>query len=252
MMRVSFLFLSLFLALLMSGPAAVADPGCAAGKDEKSCMLQAIWEVAAGFPADKRNRLTPIFLNTVALSGDTALLADWEGRLGGEAAPPPEYPDYVRERAEAELREADWNRFLQRAQAGLPPFNIGRPELMAAGARLAPDVPTRQRVVEAMFALAGPPRPGARPLENFERGDFGHVLSELAMENCDLTAFDRAVRLTVEPEGLRYAFWRARITGGAGALVSRVRAAGGREDTRHVREAMEGYGAILQRGYCPA
>lgn len=215
-------------------------------------MVQAIWEAAAGFPANKRDRLKPLFLNTVALSGDTALLADWEGRLGSEAAPPPEYPDYVRERAEAELREADWNRFLQRAQAGLPPFNIGRPELMAAGARLAPDAATRQRIVDVMFALAGPPQPGARPLENFERGDFGHVLSELAMESCDLATFDRAVQLTVEPDGLRYAFWRARITGGAGALAGRVRETGGREDTRHVREALEGYGAILARGYCPA
>ena len=215
-------------------------------------MIQAIWEAAAGFPADKRDRLKPIFLNTVALSGDAALLADWEGRLGGEAAPEPEYPDYVRERAEAELREADWNHFLQQAQAGLPPFNIGRPELMAAGARLAPDAATRQRVIEAMFALAGPPQPGARPLENFERGDFGHVLSELAMENCNLAAFDRAVQLTVEPDGLRYAFWRARITGSAAALAARVRTESDRQDTRHVREALEGYGAILQRGYCPA
>lgn len=248
MMRVFFLSLS----LLTAGPIAMADSGCAPGQDEKSCMIQAIWEVAAGFPADKRERLKPIFLNTVALSGDAALLADWEGRLGSEAAPQPEYPDYVGERAEAELREADWNRFLQRAQAGLPPFNIGRPELMAAGARLAPDANTRQRVMDAMFALAGPPQPGARPLENFERGDFGHVLSELAMENCNLAAFDRAVQLTVEPDGLRYAFWRARITGNAGPLAARVRAAGGREDTRHVREALEGYGAILERGYCPA
>ena len=247
-MRVFFLSLS----LLFAGPVAVADPGCTPGKGEKSCMVQAIWEAAAGFPADKRSRLVPIFLNTVALSGDTALLADWEGRLGSEAALPPEYPDYVRERAEAELREADWNRFLQRAQAGLPPFNIGRPELMAAGARLAPDTATRRRVMEAMFALAGPPQPGARPLENFERGDFGHVLSELAMETCDLAAFDRAVQLTAQPEGLRYAFWRARITGGAGALASRVRAESGGEDTRHVREALEGYGAILELGYCPA
>ncbi len=215
-------------------------------------MLQVIWEAAAGFPADKRDRLKAIFLNTVALSGDTALLADWEGRLGGEAAPGPEYPDYVRERAEAALREADWTRFLQQAQAGLPPFNIGRPELMAAGARLAPDTATRRRVIDAMFALAGPPQPGARPLENFERGDFGHVLSELAMENCDLAAFDRAVQLTVEPDGLRYAFWRARITGSASALAARVRAESDRQDTRHVRAALEGYGAILQRDYCPA
>ncbi len=249
MMRV--FFLSVFV--VFTTPVAAAMPGCAAGQEEKSCMMQTIWETAAGFPADKRDRLKTLFLNTLALSGDTALLAEWEGRLDGEAAPQPHYPDYVRERAEAELREADWNRFLQRAQAGLPPFNIGRPELMAAGARLAPDAATRRRVTDAMFALAGPAQPGARPLENFERGDFGHVLSELAMETCDLAMFDRAVQLTVEPDGLRYAFWRARITGGAAALAARVRAGAGQpQDTRHVREALEGYGAILQRGYCPA
>ena len=103
-----------------------------------------------------------------------------------------------------------------------------------------------------MFALAGPPQPGVQPLENFERGDFGHVLSELAMETCDLAAFDRAVQLTVEPAGVRYAFWRTRITGGAVTLVSRLRAEGRTKDTTHVREALEGYGAILERGYCPA
>ena len=248
MMRVCFLS----FCLLLVAPVAAAMPGCAPGQDEKSCMMQAIWEGAAGFPAEKRNRLKNLFLNTLALSGDTALLAEWEGRPDGEAASQPEYPDYVRERAEAVLREADWNHFLQRAQAGLPPFNIGRPEVMAAGARLAPDAAMRQRVMEAMFVLAGPPQPGARPLEDFERGDFGHVLSELAMETCDLATFDRAVQLTLEPDGLRYAFWRARITGDASDLAGRVRAEADSQDTRHVREALEGYGAILQRGYCPA
>ena len=137
MMRV--FFLSVFV--VFTTPVAAAMPGCAAGQEEKGCMMQTIWEATAGFPADKRDRLKTLFLNTLALSGDKALLAEWEGRLGGEAAPQPHYPDYVRERAEAELQEADWNRFLQRAQAGLPPFNIGRPELMAAGARLAASPP---------------------------------------------------------------------------------------------------------------
>ncbi|MEZ5985057.1 MAG: hypothetical protein R3B94_03800 [Hyphomonas sp.] len=248
MMRAAFLS----VALLFAGPAAVAAPACAPGDGEAECILQAIWEAAGELPADKQARLKPLFLNTVALSGDTALLADWEGRLGGVAAPRAEYPDYVRERAEAVLQEAGWDGFLQRAQAGLPPFNIGRPELMAAGARLAPDPGTRRKVMDAMFALAGPPQPGAQPLENFERGNFGHVLSELTMEACDLAAFDRAVQLTVEPAGVRYAFWRTRMTGGAVTLVPRLRAEGSTDDTTHVREALEGYGAILERGYCPA
>ena len=215
-------------------------------------MLQAIWEAVDSFPADKRERLKPLFIETVALSGDTALLADWNARIGGEAAPYPHYPDYAREQAEAVLQETGWTGLLQRAQAGLPPFNTGRPERMAAAARLAPDAATRARVVTAMFDLAGPPQHDTGPPENFERGDFGHVLAELAMEDCDLATFDRALDLTLEPDGLRYAFWRARITGGAGSLASRVRREGVSDDTHTVRSAMEGYGVILKLGYCPA
>ena len=241
------------LMLLSAGPApALAQAVCGPGKAETGCLLQAIWEVAGHFPADKRERLKPVFLHTVALSGDAALLAEWQDRLGGVAAPQANYPDYTSGQAEAVLREAGWDGFLQRAMSGLPPFNTGRPELMAAGARLAPDAATRRKVVNAMFELAGPARYSGRALEDFERGDFGHVLTELAMEDCDLALFDRAVALTLEPDGLRYAFWRARITGGAGALAPRIRAGDEWKDTRHVRSALEGYGAILERGYCPA
>lgn len=241
-----------FLSALSLAPDALAGAVCPAGPDEKACLLQAMGEVVQTFPAEKRARLDPLYLNTVALSGDTALLAAWKDRMRGEAAPPPDYPDYASRQAEALLQETGWTGFLQQAQAGLPPFNTGRPELMAAGARLAPDAATRKRVVDAMFALAGPPgQARARNLpDSFEQGDFGHLLSELAMETCDPGTFDRAVALTLDPDSLRYAFWRARITGGAGTLVARIRAEGPGEDTRNIRAALDGYAAILQRGYC--
>lgn len=239
------------LILVSAAPRAGADDACLAGAEESSCLLQAIWEAAATFPAQKRDRLKPLFLDTVALSGDAALLADWQDRLGGVAAPRETWPDYVGQQAEAVLQEAGWDGFLQRANAGLAPFNTGRPELLAAAARLAPDAVTRRKVTDTMFALAGSPQPVRKPMESFERGDFGHLLAELAMEDCDLAGFDRALALTLEPDGLRYAFWRARITGGAGALAHRVRIEGVAKDTRHVRAAMEGYGEILKRGYCP-
>lgn len=228
-----------------------ADTECRPGESEAGCVLRAIHDAMSALPADKQERLKPVFMDTVALSGDAALLAEWQERLGGVAAPRPDYPDYARGQAEAVLQEAGWDGFLQRARAGLPPFNIGRPELMAAAARLAPDPATRDKVVAVMFDLAGPPDRSARPMENFERGDFGHLLTELAMEDCSLSAFDRALPLTLDPDGLRYAFWRARITGGAGGLAARVRSESTGSDTRHVREALEGYGAILELGYCP-
>ena len=71
------------------------------------------------------------------------------------------------------------------------------------------------------------------------------------MRDCRLAEFYRAVALTAAPESLRYALWRARITGGAGALAPDIRAGDGSDDTSHVRQALEGYGAILSLGYCP-
>lgn len=227
-----------------------ADTGCRSAEAETGCLLQAIGDAMSAFPADKQERLKPVFLDTVALSGDAALLAEWQERLGGVAAPRQDYPDYARGQAEAVLQEAGWDGFLQQARAGLPPFNIGRPELMAAAARLSPDPATRERVTAAMFDLAGPPDRSAGPMENFERGDFGHLLAELAMEDCNLAAFDQALPLTLDPGGLRYAFWRARMTGAAGALAARVRSENTGNDTRYVREALDGYGAILRLGYC--
>ncbi|MEZ5997628.1 MAG: hypothetical protein R3B98_02920 [Hyphomonas sp.] len=236
------------LVSLLTAPLALAETPCnRAG--EPACMLQAIWEAAAAFPEPRRDRLKPIFLDTVALSGDEALLSDWQQRLGGVAAPRAVYPDYAEARAQEALAAGGWDSFLARARAGEAPFNIGRPEIMAAGARLAPDGATRNRVVGAMFDLAAQTNAGKQDVD-FERGDFGHVLAELSMESCDLAAFDRAAALTVEPKGLRYAFWRARITGDAAGLADRVRREGAGDDTRFVRAAMEGYGAILSRGYC--
>ncbi|HRK69101.1 MAG TPA: hypothetical protein PKY73_16215, partial [Hyphomonas sp.] len=73
---------------------------------------------------------------------------------------------------------------------------------------------------------------------------------ERAMRDCDLAAFDRAAGLTTAPDALRYRLWRARITGGAGSLADTIRSGDGSNDTRHVRQALEGYGAILSLGYC--
>ena len=105
-----------------------------------------------------------------------------------------------------------------------------------------------------MFSLAGTAdirKISTISVNAFERADFGHVLAERMMRDCRLAEFDRAVALTAAPESLRYALWRARITGGAGALAPDIRAGDGSDDTSHVRQALEGYGAILSLGYCP-
>ena len=105
--------------------------------------------------------------------------------------------------------------------------------------------------MDAMFDLAGPPQAASGLDRSFEQADFGYALAELSMEACDLATFDRAVALTADPDSLRYALWRRRIAGEAGALANRIRNDADPGDTHHVRTALDGYGPILQLGYCP-
>lgn len=248
-MRVGFLFL---LAGLLATPA-LAQMACPAGQGESACMLDAAWTAGATLPEQKRERLKPLFAALVLKLADTKARAVWETRLG-DTGVDVEAGDYVRQTAETAIREYGWETFLQRARDGVAPLHMGRPEIMGAAVELAPDATQRARIIELMFSLAGTPAPersGTISANDFERADFGHVLAERMMLDCKLAAFDRAVAMTSSPDSLRYALWRARITGGAGALARDIRAGDGTDDTSHVRQALEGYGAVLSLGYCP-
>lgn len=245
--------ISIFLGLagLVSGPVDARAPLTCGTSNSGDCVLEAIWNAASILPSEKRDRLVEPFLETVALSGDADLVYTWRQRLKAAPPAPLEETPYARQKARLAIASGDWDRFLSDARSGRPPFNIGRPEIMAEGARLARDRGTRQRVIDAMFDLAGPPQTAKGLDRSFEQADFGHVLAELAMEACDLAGFDRAVALTAEPDSLRHALWRSRITGDAEPLAARILAEADAEDTRHVRSALDGYAPILERGYCP-
>lgn len=241
---------ALVYSLMLGASSAQAGGACGAGSEE-NCMLEAIWAAAAVLPQEKQRRLTGPFLEMVEQGGDPALLQHWTTRLQPSATRAYKPSPYARLKAEAVLAEGDWDNFLQKARAGTPPFNIGRPEIMGAGARLAQDPALRRRITEAMFELAGgAPNTGRGMDQAFEQADFGYVLAELSMEACDAAAFDRAVRLTNAPDSIRYALWRSRITGKAGLLVGRISDEADPSDTRHVRAAIEGYAPVLARGYC--
>ena len=238
------------LTLFETGPANALDGQSCEGAEETACMLDAIWSAASVLPSDKQTRLARPFLEVVSMSRDVALKRAWRSRL---AVPEPRQTTdtpYATEKARMALAEGDWDAFLRDARSGGRPFNIGRPEIMAAGARLAPNETVRRRVIETMYELAGPRQRASGLDRAFEQADFGYALAELAMEACDLAEFDRAVALTADPDSLRYELWRHRITGNAGVLASRIRREADADDTHHVRTALEGYGAILQRGYC--
>lgn len=249
MMRAAALFLLSFLAAAMP---ALAGP-CPAGRGEAACMLDAAWSAASALPADKRDRLRPAFIQPVSYLSGSEVRTPWKERLRNVRIDPA-YDDYARGQAEAAIAEFGWQGFLQRARDGAAPLHIGRPEIMAAAVGLAPDAAARRKLVDLMYSLAGASDSrtvSGIPLDAFERADFGHVLAERAMRDCDLAGFDRAAALTTAPDALRYRLWRARITGGAGSLADTIRAGDGSDDTRQVRQALEGYTAGRTLGYCP-
>jgi hypothetical protein len=247
MIRAGFLFL---MAGLMA-PAALAQTACPPGTGEAACMLDAAWTAAQDLPEAKQDRVKPLFVPLALKLSDPKARDRWDIRLG-DAGAEIEGHDYVRQTAETAVREYGWEGFLQRAQAGLAPLHMGRPEIMGAAIALAPDAKQRDRLVRMMFDLAGTPSRNANvAMQDFERGDFGHVLAERMMRDCKLAEFDRAVALTAVPDALIYKLWRTRISGGAGALADEIRTGEGRDDTSHVRQALEGYGAVISLGYCP-
>lgn len=217
-------------------------------------MLEAAWSAAEALPEAKQARLKPLFAPLALQLQDPGSKALWQARLA-DTPLQDEAGDYLRRTAETAIRDFGWEGFLQQAQGARPPLHVGRPEIMGAAIELAPDIRQRARIIDMMFALAG--TPGRRvnsafSVNAFERADFGHVLAERMMRDCRLAEFDRAVEMTTSPASLRYALWRARITGGAGGLADDIRRGDEDGDTRHVRQALEGYGAILSLGYCPA
>lgn len=216
-------------------------------------MLEAAWDAAGQLPEEKQEKLRGVFAAQVPWLVDKADRAAWKDRVRNVRLEP-SGDDYAREVAAGVIAEAGWQGFLQRARDGAAPLHMGRPEIMAAAIELAPDKAARSGLIDLMFSLAGATsskKVSGIPVDAFERADFGHVLADRMMRDCQLAGFDKAVALTTAPEALRYQLWRARITGGANAYADDIRAGDGSEDTRHVRQALEGYGAILQLGYCP-
>lgn len=248
--------LFLLMAGLWAAPALAAPPAAEAlacpPAGEAACMLDAAWTAALLLPEEKRERVKPLFAPLVLKLTAPKDRARWDQRIGDTPVDMPE-ADYVQHTAETAIREYGWDTFIQRARDGAAPLHMGRPEIMAAAIDLAPDGRQRAQLIELMFTLAGPSQPGRTggfSDDDFERADFGHVLAERMMRDCRLGEFDRATALTNAPGALRYKLWRARITGGAGALAPDIRAGDDTEDSRHVRQALEGYSPILTLGYC--
>lgn len=238
------LILSL-LAALSVAVGALADTGDSE-RSEADQVLQAAWGAALILPTDKQARLAPAFLEIASLSGETRLLQFWEQRLGQSYAPQPTYPDYGWQIAEPILQRGGVRALIDTANRRAEPLSFGRADaLLAAGKHLTKARPEEAlQINQALLDLT-------RSASQFERVILAHAAAELAMTRCDVAMFDEAERATTSPGNLRYAFWRARMSGDVSHLFSRVRAIDRDDDTREVRRVLEGYRAIQELGYCP-
>lgn len=214
--------------------------------DQIGGLLDATWRAAERLPQDKRDRLAEDY---AALRRDHDLCG-WAMRAG--------YPDYCTAPPHAEPGEAygkDAVRilqddgiavFLSRARTGAPPFNIGRPDLMGIAAVSASDADA-DAIFQAMFDLAAQDSGNV----SFERPMMGHAAAEAAMRRCDAPTFAAAVQLTHAPDSPRYALWQGRIDGDLSGLAARIDAEAEMDDTRYVRQVMDGLRPIISHGMCP-
>jgi len=207
-------------------------------------VFETIWSKAEQLPPEKRDRLVPVFLNSVALADDDELLASWERRLGWAHQPEAAYTDYALEKVSGFIAREGWDAFFERAKTRAYPFNSGRPEMMAAAAEHLADDQTAVRIYALMELLGEQDQSRA----GFERASFGHVLTEAAMRRCDLSQFERVLRMTDAPESIRYAFWRTRIDGHPSDTLGQIDRDSDPEDTVLLRQALGGYCNVLRLG----
>jgi len=240
-------FLSLGWVLVAGFNGVQAAPAC--DKAEAACILDAAWAAALVLPDEKQARLKPIMVTVAARTGQPDLMQYWADRLSEApvqaAEDKTDYPDFGWTRANTVLGSYGVDGLIKFAKEKREPLHYGRGDiLLSAGKHMVLDKPKQAaRLNEALFDLAG-------SASDFEKPELANAAAELAMHRCDLGAFDRAAALTLAPDNLRYAFWRARIVGDAQSLTGRVVTEADSEDTRHVRQVLDGYGAIIQLGYC--
>lgn len=236
-------FLILVSLILFAGSAYAQTHDC--DKSEPACVLDAAWSAALILPDEKRDRLAPAFLEIAALSSERDLVEFWEARLGRSVQSQPVYPDYGWQKAAPILQNSGVDGLIEIARKRHDPLSFGRADaLLSAGKRLLSDQPASSGALnEALLDFA-------RSASSFEAPNLAHAAAELAMVRCDLVLMEKAISLTDAPNNLRYAFWKARVQGGRGELLGRVRSIDNDEDTREVRRVLDGYRAILEFGYC--
>ncbi len=212
-------------------------------------VLEAAWGAALVLPDEKQARLKPFFVSMAARSGGETLMRQWAQKLSSDETSVTEggdtYPDFGWTHASGVIGAYGVDGLIRFAREKREPLHFGRADiLLAAGKRLvSSDAEAATRINAALFDMIT----GASA---FETPDLANAATELAMYRCHLEDFDRARAKTSAPNNLRYAFWRARMSGYPPGLTARITNEADSEDTRHVRQVLDGYRTILELGYC--
>jgi len=238
--------LSLMAVSLTGFSAAQTEAVCT--KTEAACVLDAVWSAALVLPEDKQARVKPMIVEAAVRSDDNAIVSQWAVRFGIAAQPleaMDENDDYGWRNARDLIAAGGVNTLIETARAKRAPLSYGRSDaLLAAGKHyLGKDAVVAKRLNDELISLA-------RGASDFEKSALAHAAAELAMQRCDAATLNTATAMTDAPTNLRYDFWRARVGGGADSLVSRITDEADDEDTRHVRQVLDGYRAIQELGYC--
>lgn len=212
------------LALICAAPLwgnAQADRG-----DEGEAVIAALKGAVFALPAPKRARAQKViedFQSGPSLSND----------------------DFGWEKARPILMSGGVDELIAQASNPNGPLRYAKADaLLSAGARLREtDQDGAQRLNQALLDMAD-------RADDFERPIYAHAAAELAMLRCDSDLFERAIGRVSAPESLRYGFWRGRLEGGVDDLIPLIEEQASDEDTRHIRQVIDGYGPIALYGYC--
>ncbi len=240
---------SLAFSIICSVILAPVLPAGADPADEASRILEAAWSATGALEPAKQDALKPALLETARRAGGDTMMQVWATRMGVQPLPAAgrtaAYPDFGWKKAEKILLDQGVDALINFARQKRAPLHFGRGEaLKAAGVHLIETQPgDARRVNLALLEIA-------RSADPFERPGLADAAAELAMTRCDLSLLSDAVALSDDPDNIRYAFWRARITGDAVRLTGHIQTEAISDDTRFVRQVLSGYRAILDLGYC--
>lgn len=254
--------LAAIAATILAVPSVRAQSGPVCGQDTTlPGLVRCAAEAAAVLPENKRMRLRADMLATAQRVGGDSLEAEIAGRLPPDSdrqqATTGPYPDYGWRVAKGLIETGGIEALMEAARTKSGPLRYGRAEaLLAAGERAAGfelgDETARQ--LAAQVGLAGRLNQTllemARAAEAFEAGDLAHAAARLAALRCDLKVFDIARTMTLAPDAIRYAFWRARITGEHDGLPAAIITGASSEDTGPVRQALDGIDFLSEFGPC--